>query len=175
MDGKRICILTGSFDPVTAGHTDLLVRASRIFDRVFAVILDNGKKESTGGGMFTYADRLTILEAAVEDLRERGITNVRAESFSGLTVDYAKRVGAKYIVRGARNASDFDYETSIAAIMKRFDPELETVILPAEPNLACVSSTYVRELLRYGWPIGDAMSPRAAKCAHDLLQKQKSI
>ena len=170
---ERICIVTGSFDPMTSGHADLLIRASRLFDRVHVVVLDNGKKDSTGGGMFTYEERLTILQTAVDELRSAGIANVCAESFTGLTSDYAKKVGAKFIVRGARNASDFDYEVSLAEIMKRFDPELETVILPADPKRACISSTYVRELLRYDCPIGDAMPPLAGACAVDLLQKRK--
>ncbi len=169
---ERICILTGSFDPVTSGHADLLVRAARLFDRVYAVVLDNGKKDATGGGMFTYEERLALLQATVDDLRTEGFENIFADSFSGLTSDYAKKIGARFIVRGARNASDFDYEVSIAEIMKRFDPDIETVILPAAPKLACISSTYVRELLRYGCEIGDAMTPTAAARAIDFLQKR---
>ena len=83
----------------------------------------------------------------------------------GLSSAYAAERGITYIVRGVRCASDFDYEYSLAAIMKRFDSDLETVMLPSDSSIACVSSTYVRELIKYGHPIGDAMPESAAALA----------
>ena len=171
MTMEKCCIITGSFDPVTAGHIDLFVRAAAIFDEVFVVILTNGKKNSAGSGLFTYEERLEILQAAIEELREKGIGNVTAELYTGLTSDYAHEKGAKFIVRGARNASDFDYENSLAQIMRRFDPELETVILTSAPALSCVSSTYVRELLRYHCPIGDAIPPKTAIVVQNIYKR----
>ena len=90
----------------------------------------------------------------------------------GIIPTYAAERGIAYIVRGVRCASDFDYEYSLAAIMKRFDADLETVMLPAEPSIACVSSTYVRELIKYGHPIGDAMPKSAARLAVSLYGKK---
>ncbi|MBO7403487.1 MAG: pantetheine-phosphate adenylyltransferase [Clostridia bacterium] len=141
----RHAIITGSFDPVTAGHEDLIRRAAELFDTVTVVILANAEKPS---GMFHPADRLRFVEKTVA-----GIPNADAAMWPGLTSDIARQLGAKFLVRGARSGSDFDYEYDLAFIMKRFDPELETVILPARPELSMISSTYVRELLKYGSPL----------------------
>jgi len=171
---KRIAMITGSFDPVTCGHVDLMRRASAMFDEVCVAVMSNGEKDSAGSGMFTYAQRLAILEAACDSLRAEGITNVKAELCVGLSSDFAAERGIRYIVRGIRCAADFDYEYGLAGIMKRFDAGLETVFLPAAPEIACVSSTYVRELLKYGCAIGDAMPPEAAALAVKLYgEKQK--
>jgi len=147
----RNAIITGSFDPVTSGHTDLILRASCIFDNVYAVILANTEK---AGGAFRPTDRLAMLEAAVAALP---CTNAHAVLYGGLTSDIAKELGAKFIVRGARSAADFDYEANLSLIMKRFDPELETIVLPTSPALSAISSTYVRDLLKYGCDLGDAV------------------
>ena len=157
---KRIAMITGSFDPVTSGHTDLIRRAAKLFDFVYVALMSNGEKDSSGGGMFTYGERLSMLEAACADLAREGITNVKAELCEGLSSAYAAERGIRYIVRGVRCA-----EYSLAAIMKRFDRNLETVMLPSEPSIACVSSTYVRELIKYHHPIGDAMPASAAALA----------
>ena len=140
----RNAIITGSFDPVTAGHTDLFLRAARLFDTVTVVILANTEKST---GVFPPADRLRLVEAAIGDLPA---DNLRAVLYGGLTSQIAKELGASFIVRGARCASDFDYEANLSLIMKRFDPDLETVILPTNPALSMISSTYVRDLLKYG-------------------------
>lgn len=152
----RNAIITGSFDPITSGHCDLITRASRIFDRVYVVILANTEK---AGGAFHPDDRLKLVNAAIEALP---CDNVEAVLYGGLTSDIAKQLGAKFIVRGARNATDFDYETNIALIMKRFDAELETIILPTSPETSAISSTYVRDLLKYSCDLGDAV-PEACR------------
>jgi len=171
----RIAMLTGSFDPVTAGHVDLLRRAAGMFDIVYAAIMSNGEKDSAGSGAFTYEERLAILNAACDSLADEGIRNVRPEICVGLSSEYAAQRGITYIVRGVRNAADFDYEYGLAGIMKRFDAGLETVFLPADPVLSCVSSTYVRELLKYGCPIGDAMPERAAELAVDFYRRRTPL
>ena len=151
MGKPRKAMITGSFDPITSGHVDLLKRASEMFDEVYAVIVFNTEKNT---GTFSAGERLQLLDAAV---RHEGLDNVKAVLHIGLTSDAAKTLEARYLVRGARSASDFDYEYSLAQIMKRFDPGLETVILPAKPELSMISSTYVRDLLKYGCELGDAV------------------
>lgn len=91
--------------------------------------------------------------------------------FSGLTSDYIHSVGAKFIVRGARNATDYDYELGLSLIMKRFDSEFETIILPSSPSLSAVSSTYVRELLKYGCDLGDAVPDSCRELMLELYHK----
>jgi len=147
----KTAIITGSFNPITSGHVDLILRSSKMFDRVYLVIVFNTEKS---GGAFSPEDRLTLAKMAIDSLP---VNNVEALLHSGLTSDIARDLGAKFIVRGARNASDFDYEYDLSLIMKRFDPELETVILPADPTKTMISSTYVRDLLKYGCELGDAV------------------
>ena len=151
-------IITGSFDPVTSGHEDLIRRAAAMFDGVTVVILANTEKAS---GLFRPEDRLRFVDEIC-----RRIPGADAALWGGLTSDAAKEYGARFIVRGARSGGDFDYEYNLAMIMKRFDPELETLVLPAKPELSMISSTYVRDLLKYGAPLGDAV-PDA--CREDLL------
>lgn len=154
-------IITGSFDPVTSGHEDLIRRAARLFDQVTVVILANTEKKS---GMFTPEERLRFVELTIGGL---GLPNVSARIFSGLTSDAARELDAEYIVRGARNASDYDYESNLSLIMKRFDPRLETIILPTDPALSMISSTYVRDLLQYGCDITGSV-PEA--CREEVLR-----
>ena len=158
-------ILTGSFDPITSGHLDLVRRAAEMFDRVTVVILANTEKPT---GCFAPADRLRFVEEAIS-----GIPNAGAMLYSGLTSDAARELGAKFIVRGARSGSDFDYEINLAEIMKRFDPELETIILPARPELSMISSTYVRDLIKYGCPLGDAV-PDGCRADMEAVAKAKA-
>ena len=93
---------------------------------------------------------------------------------SGLTSDIAHALGAKYLIRGARSGSDFDYEYDLAFIMKRFDPELETVILPSAPALSMISSTYVRELLKYGSPLEGSVPDACLDDMRETYAKSKS-
>lgn len=161
----RNAIVSGTFDPITSGHCDLIRRAAKMFDHVYVVSVNNSEKNC----MFTPDLRLDMVKAAVSELAENGITNVTADSYDGLTSDYMHGNGIGFIVRGARNASDFDYEYSLAEIMKRFDPSFETVILTAAPELSCVSSTYVRELVKYGLPLGDSV-PKSVAEIIDLVR-----
>ena len=160
----RNAIVSGTFDPITAGHCDLIRRAAKMFDKVYVVAMDNCDKKC----MFSPKDRLDMVRAAVRELAEDGITNVVADSYDGLASDYMHANEIGIIVRGARSASDFDYEYSLAGIMKRFDQSFETVILPSEPELSCISSTYVRELVKYGLPLGDSV-PKSVADIIDLI------
>lgn len=162
----RRAIITGSFDPVTAGHEDLIRRAAGMFDAVTVVVLANAEKPS---GMFHPTDRLRFVEKTVA-----GIPNADAAMWSGLTSDIAHALGAKYLIRGARSGSDFDYEYDLAFIMKRFDPELETVILPSRPELSMISSTYVRELLKYGSPLEGSVPGACLDDMRETYAKSKS-
>ena len=160
---KTIAVVAGSFDPVTSGHLDLITRAARLFDEVWVAISANAEKKN----LFPAEVRETLVRLAVGDL-----PNVRVALCGGLVSDFLREKNAHVLVRGARNTTDFDYEYDLAGIMRRFDPAFETVILPTDPALAAVSSTYVRELLRYGAPLGDAV-PAAA--AEEMLAAYKAL
>ncbi len=157
-------VITGSFDPVTSGHEDLIRRAAALFDSVTVVILANTEKAS---GMFPPPDRLRFCRAVCG-----GIPGADAIVWGGLTSDIMRELDARFIVRGARSGSDFDYEYNLAMIMKRFAPDSETVVLPAKPELSMISSTYVRDLLKYGAPLGDAV-PDA--CRGDVLDTYRRL
>lgn len=162
---KRIAMLTGSFDPVTSGHLDLIKRSAVMFGEVWVVIVANTEKKN---GLFAPDERLALVEAAIA-----GIPNVRAMVYGGLTSDAAEQIGASVIVRGARNATDYDYEYTLSLIMKRFAPHIETIILPTSPEYAAISSTYVRELLKYGCELGDAVPDGCRVMMQDMMNAKK--
>ena len=151
---KKVAVVTGSFDPVTSGHLDLITRAARLFDDVWVAISANAEKKN----LFPADERAALVRLAVADL-----PNVRVALCGGLVSDFLHEKNAHILVRGARNTTDFDYEYDLSCIMRRFDPDFETVILPTDPALSAISSTYVRELLRYGAPLGDAVPAAAAE------------
>ena len=161
---KRTAMITGSFDPVTSGHLDIIRRSSAMFDDVWVVIVANSEKKS---GLFTPDERLALVQAAIEE-----IPNVRAMVYGGLTSDAAEQIGASVIVRGARNATDYDYEYTLSLIMKRFAPHIETIILPTSPDYAAISSTYVRELLKYGCELGDAVPDGCRAMMQSMMEKK---
>ena len=143
----KACIIPGSYDPVTKGHTELFKSAALLFDKVYPVILVNSEKKN---GFFTPEQRLQIMRVAVERVNAECGGKVEAVLYTGLTTDCAIELGVSHIVKGVRNANDFTYEYDLAQISKRFAPSIETVFIPSSPSLACVSSTYVRELIKYG-------------------------
>ena len=138
---ERICVYPGSFDPVTVGHVDVIRRAGRLFDRVVVAVLHNPAK----AGCFPVAQRLDMLRRACA-----GMEGVSVASFDGLLVDFVRQAGACAVVRGIRAIGDYEAEKTMADINARLMPEMETVFLTTRPELACVSSSAVRELAAFG-------------------------
>ena len=141
----KIAIYPGSFDPITLGHLDIIRRAALCFDKVFVCVMDNCDKKSH---MFPAEKRLEMLRRSVEEF-----PNVEAELYRGLLADYAREKGGHVIVKGLRNATDFDLEYQMAAINRGIWAELETVFLPASVEYQHFSSTMVREMIRYHQPL----------------------
>ena len=156
----KIAIYPGSFDPITLGHLDIIRRAALCFDKVFVCVMDNCDKKSH---MFPAEKRLEMLRRSVEEL-----PNVEAELYRGLLADYAREKGGHVIVKGLRNATDFDLEYQMAAINRGIWAELETVFLPASVEYQHFSSTMVREMIRSRQPL-EKYVPRAV--AEELKQK----
>ena len=156
----KIAIYPGSFDPITLGHLDIIRRAALCFDKVFVCVMDNCDKKSH---MFPAEKRLEMLRRSVEEL-----PNVEAELYRGLLADDAREKGGHVIVKGLRNATDFDLEYQMAAINRGIWAELETVFLPASVEYQHFSSTMVREMIRYRQPL-EKYVPRAV--AEELKQK----
>jgi len=154
----RIAVCPGSFDPITVGHLDLVERAAAIFDQVIVCVMVNGEKHP----MFTPQERLELAEAALGH-----IPNAKAMACTDLLADFAREQGACALVKGARTGSDFDWEIQLAQINRDLYPELDTVILPARPEHLHISSTMVREMIRYHQKLDDYVPAGTA----DMLQK----
>ncbi len=137
----RIAVYPGTFDPVTCGHLDLIERGRRHFDRLVIAVLRNEDKRP----VFSVAERVGFLREAVARW-----DNVAVDSFQGLLVDYARRLGAQVILRGLRAVSDFEYELQMAMMNRRLAPDLETVFLMPSEAYSYVSSRLVREVARLG-------------------------
>ncbi|MBU2701088.1 pantetheine-phosphate adenylyltransferase [Sporomusaceae bacterium BoRhaA] len=140
----RIGVCAGSFDPVTNGHVDIFERASKMFDQLIVAVFHNpGKKP-----LFTMEERVDLLRLATSH-----IDNVRVDGFSGLLTDYVKKQNATVIVRGLRALSDFEYEFQRALLIKKIEPELETVFMMTSSDYSFVSSSGIKELARFDGPI----------------------
>jgi pantetheine-phosphate adenylyltransferase len=137
----RIAVYPGSFDPLTNGHLDILARARRLADRVIIAILDQDQKTP----LFTVEERMAMIREIVG-----GDASIAVASFTGLLVEFTKRVGATIIVRGLRAVSDYEYELQMALMNRRLAPEVETVFLMAKEEYSYVSSRLVKELARLG-------------------------
>ncbi len=135
----RTAIISGTFDPITLGHLNIITRTAKLFDKVVVAVSENNAKN----GLLSAETRLKAVKAAVDRLG-----NVSAEQCSGLLADFCNRYENPVLVRGARSGSDFDYERSLFVINESLGVP-ETVILPAESGFSHLSSTYARELIRY--------------------------
>ena len=131
----RIAVYPGTFDPVTNGHLDIIKRAVKLFDKVIlAVAQDNNKNP-----LLTLQERKELLEEAIKDIQ-----NTEVSSFSGLTVDFARKCGAIAIIRGLRAVTDFEYEFQLALMNKKLDPTLETVFLMTKSDFSYISSSTIK-------------------------------
>lgn len=141
---SKIAVFPGSFDPITVGHVELVQRALPLFDRIIVAIGVNSQKKY----LFSLEERLHWLEQVFKDEPK-----VEVGQFEGLTAHYAKEIGAQYLLRGLRNASDFDYEKTISQLNNIVGEGIETLFLISQPAYSHISSTIVREIIKGG---GDA-------------------
>ena len=155
----RTAICSGSYDPITLGHYDIIRRAAACFDKVWVCVSPNAEKRNQ---MFTPEQKLQLVQAAVADL-----PNVEAELGPELQADFAVSHGAQAIVRGVRSAADFDVEYQLAQINRGIHPELDTVLLPASPHYQHFSSSMAREMIRYRQPL----EPYLPAAVIPLIQK----
>lgn len=137
----RIGICPGSFDPVTNGHIDIFERGSKLVDKLIIAVFENPSKKP----LFTMQEREEMLVATTKH-----IPQVEVVSFQGLLNEYAMQRGAKFIIRGLRALSDFEYEFQRALLMKKVEPDLETVFIMTGTQYSYISSTGIRELACFG-------------------------
>lgn len=160
---QKIAIFPGSFDPFTVGHESIVNRAIPMFDKIIIMIGYNANKKS----FFSIEKRLKWINEVFKDQEK-----VEVRLHDGLTVDFCKEVGAKYILRGLRTSADFEYERAIAQINKKMHPEIETVFLLTLPEHTPVNATIIRDILFHG---GDASMflPKALDKSEFTMDKKE--
>jgi pantetheine-phosphate adenylyltransferase len=146
---SRKAVYPGSFDPITKGHEDLIQRSLGFVDHIVVAVAVNMAKQP----LFTFEERIALIRECVADKR------VEVQSFDGLLVDFAKRVGATVIVRGLRAVSDFEYEFQMALMNRNLGPHIETVFLVPAFDLTYLSSSLVREVARFGGDVSALVHP----------------
>ena len=157
-------VYSGSFDPVTLGHIDIVKRASGMFEELIVGVLRNASKTP----MFTVEEREEMLREAFS-----GLPNVRVTSFSGLSVDFARQEGASVILRGIRSADDLSYESVLANGNRAMRPELDTVFLLSDPALSFVNSSHAKEIAYYGGELSAYVPPFVENKIKEKLMETK--
>ena len=158
---KITAIYPGTFDPITNGHSDLIMRASRLFDRVVVAIANRPDKRP----LFSVEERISLAQPVLAQIK-----NVEICSFDNLVTDLARKYNAQVIIRGLRAVSDFDYEIQMAGMNRRLFPDAETVFLTPAENLSFISSSLVREIASLG---GDVSQFVHAKVLQALQKRFK--
>ena len=158
----RRAVFAGSFDPVTMGHIDIVERAASMFDELIVCIFHNVQKD----GCFPLNDRIQFLREATAH-----VPNARVDVFSGLLTDYMKQQNAHVVVRGLRSVKDFEYEENHAAMVRHLMPESDTIFLLTRPDLTFVSSSGVRELIRFRGPVQGIVPPSVERAILKLYGK----
>jgi len=161
---QKVAIFPGSFDPFTVGHESVVRRATAIFDKIVIMIGYNSNKKS----FFPIEKRIKWINEVFEN-----DDNITVETYEGLTIDFCKKVGARYILRGLRTSADFEFERAIAQVNKQMYPEIETVFLLTIPEHTPVNSTIVRDIIMHG---GDASRflPRRLKISEFRQEDENS-
>lgn len=156
---RRICLFPGTFDPITLGHVDVIDRAASLFDKLIIGIGTNSTKQP----MFSIEQRMQWCREVYKNSDK-----IAVQSYEGLTVNFCKKIHAKYILRGIRYVSDFEYEKSIAAMNKKLYPEIETIFLTSSPEFSTVASTLVRDVIKNGGEVSQFLPKAISK---DFIKK----
>jgi pantetheine-phosphate adenylyltransferase len=160
----RICVCPGSYDPVTNGHLDVIRRAASLFDEVVVAVVNLSVRKTSP--LFSAEERIGFIEQATAELG-----NVRAEPFDTLVVEFARKVGARAIVKGLRAISDFEYEMEMAQLNQHQADDIESVYLMSGPQYSFLSSSGVKELATFGGEIDDLVpAPVAARLKEELAR-----
>jgi len=155
-----VAVYPGTFDPITNGHSDLIARATRLFDRVIVAVAENAGKNPA----FDVGQRVALAREVLAPLPD-----VRVVAFGNLLVDFVRESGAGVILRGLRAVSDFDYEFQLAGMNRRLAPDVETVFLTPAEQFAFISSSLVREIARLGGDVGEFVHPLVQKALREGL------
>jgi pantetheine-phosphate adenylyltransferase len=157
-------IYPGTFDPITHGHTDIITRSLRVFDKVIVAVAPNPSKHP----LFNLAERLAMVQLVMKDLDQVDVT-----PFEGLLVDYVERSGAHAIIRGLRAISDFEHEFQMALINRKLAKTVETVFLMPSEEYSYLSSTIIKEVGRHGGNLTEFLHPDVARRLEDRIRSLK--
>ena len=161
----KTAVYPGSFDPVTNGHLDVIRRAAALVDELVIGVLVNNAKIP----LFSAEERVNMIKDVTRDM-----PNVRVETFSGLSVDFVRMCGARFIVRGLRAVTDFEYELQMAQTNRTMDHQIDTIFFTTSLNYAYISSTIVKEVARYGGDISEFVPESVACRIIQKLEEQKN-
>lgn len=164
MPTRPLAVYPGTFDPITNGHADILRRALSLFDRVVVALATNPRKQP----LFSLRERTRMIRQTFA-----GESRIEVDSFNGLLVDYVRRRGAKFVIRGLRAVADFEYEFQFAHMNRQLAPEVETIFLMTNEDNFFVSSSLVREVAQMGGNIARVVPPVVAASLKKKLRKQR--
>ncbi|MCL1792932.1 MAG: pantetheine-phosphate adenylyltransferase [Oscillospiraceae bacterium] len=164
MGNENICVIPGTFDPVTNGHIDIIDRSAKLFGAIYVVSLENSMKKT----MFSSNERKKMLELACGEIC--GSDKITVEATNGLLADYAASKGAGFIVKGVRNAIDYEYEYMQSIINREIGNGIDTLLFPAKPEHSHLSSSFVREMIAYGREISGFVPEKAHLRIREILR-----
>ena len=159
----KIAIYAGSFDPITRGHEDLMMRSLGFVDRLYVAIARNSAKTPT----FTVDERVAFIKAVVADEKR-----IEVRAFDGLLVDFARSINASLLIRGLRAVSDFEYEYQMALMNRHLAPGLETAFMVPSLDTTYISASLVREVARFGGDITGLVHPAVASALQEKFKKK---
>ncbi|HKM00284.1 MAG TPA: pantetheine-phosphate adenylyltransferase [Mobilitalea sp.] len=162
-------IYPGSFDPITLGHLDVIIRASRLVDNLTIGVLKNELKKP----LFTAKERVEFIEKVIR--QNPDLAHVRVEAFDGLLVDYAKQKNASIIVRGLRAITDFEYELQIAQTNHKLNPQIDTMFFTTSVEYSYLSSSVVKEIASYGGDIRQFVPESIVQSVYDKYDSIRSV
>ncbi|MBN2647911.1 MAG: pantetheine-phosphate adenylyltransferase [Thiotrichales bacterium] len=158
-----IAVYPGTFDPITCGHFDLIERAARFYDRLIIAVADNRNKQT----LFSLQERVALAQVVTAKL-----PNVEVIGFSGLLVDFVRKIEGNVLLRGLRAVSDFEYEFQLASMNRKLAPEVETMFMTPAEQYAFISSSLVREISALGGNVGEFVHPAVEQA---LLKKRRAL
>jgi pantetheine-phosphate adenylyltransferase len=160
---RKLAVYPGSFDPVTYGHLDILQRGLELFDKVIIAIAYNIEKK----GLFTFEERKELIQQSIN-----GNSNVIIDSFDGLLIDYVKRVGAMFVIRGLRAMSDFEYEFQMASINRTLNPRMDTLFMMTSKDYFFISSRTIKEVAQFQGSVSSFVPAPVEKRLKEVFEGQ---
>ncbi len=160
---ETLAVYPGSFDPVTFGHLDILARGLELFDKVIIAIAYNIEKQ----GLFTFEERKDLIQQSIN-----GNSNVIIDSFDGLLIDYVKKVNARFVIRGLRAMSDFEYEFQMASINRTLNPGMDTLFMMTSKDYFFISSRTIKEVAAFHGSVSSFVPAPVERRLKEIFEKR---